>query len=59
MQLNGNVRAMPRVRVVSSTLVGLILPVVLAVVVSGGGTEPIITGVVLLALTLGWTLMAW
>jgi pimeloyl-ACP methyl ester carboxylesterase len=40
-------------------LTGLILALVLTVIVFGGATEPIISGVALLAFALGWTLLAW
>ena len=38
---------------------GLILALVLTVIVFGGATEPIISGVALLAFALGWTMLAW
>ena len=38
---------------------GLILAIVLTVIVFGGSTEPIISGVALLAFALGWTMLAW
>lgn len=38
---------------------GLILALVLTVLVFGGATEPVISGVALLAFALGWTLLAW
>jgi pimeloyl-ACP methyl ester carboxylesterase len=38
---------------------GLILALVLTLVVFGGATEPIISGVALLAFALGWTSLAW
>jgi len=42
-----------------SLLVGLLLALILAGVVFGGGTEPTITGVVLLSFAAGWGLLAW
>ena len=45
--------------VVWSMLTGLILALVLAIVVFGGATEPIISGSVLLAFALGWAMLAW
>jgi pimeloyl-ACP methyl ester carboxylesterase len=38
---------------------GLILALVLTLLVFGGATEPVISGVALLAFALGWTLLAW
>jgi pimeloyl-ACP methyl ester carboxylesterase len=38
---------------------GLILALVLTLLVFGGATEPVITGVALLAFALGWTMLAW
>jgi pimeloyl-ACP methyl ester carboxylesterase len=40
-------------------LAGLILALVLTIFVFGGATEPIISGSVLLAFALGWTMLAW
>jgi pimeloyl-ACP methyl ester carboxylesterase len=40
-------------------LTGLILALVLTIIVFGGATEPIISGSVLLAFALGWTMLAW
>jgi pimeloyl-ACP methyl ester carboxylesterase len=45
--------------VAASMLTGLILALVLAIIVFGGATEPIISGSVLLAFALGWTMLAW
>jgi pimeloyl-ACP methyl ester carboxylesterase len=45
--------------VAASMFGGLILALVLTLVVFGGATEPIISGVALLAFALGWTLLAW
>lgn len=45
--------------VVGSVLVGLLLALVLALFIFGGGTEPTITGVVLLSFAAGWGLLAW
>jgi hypothetical protein len=42
-----------------SVLVGLLLALVLALIIFGGGTEPTITGVVLLSFAAGWGLLAW
>jgi ABC-type uncharacterized transport system permease subunit len=38
---------------------GLILALVLTLLVVGGATEPVISGVALLAFALGWTMLAW
>jgi pimeloyl-ACP methyl ester carboxylesterase len=38
---------------------GLIMALVLTVLVFGGATEPIISGSVLLAFAIGWTMLAW
>jgi pimeloyl-ACP methyl ester carboxylesterase len=40
-------------------LMGLILALVLTIIVFGGATEPIISGVALLAFALGWAMLAW
>jgi pimeloyl-ACP methyl ester carboxylesterase len=40
-------------------LTGLILALFLTLLVFGGATEPIISGVALLAFALGWTMLAW
>jgi pimeloyl-ACP methyl ester carboxylesterase len=46
--------------IVTASLFGsLILALVLTLLVFGGATEPIITGVALLAFALGWALLAW
>lgn len=45
--------------VATSMFGGLILALVLTVLVFGGATEPVISGVALLAFALGWTLLAW
>jgi hypothetical protein len=45
--------------VAASMFGGLILALVLTLLVFGGATEPIISGVALLAFALGWTLLAW
>jgi pimeloyl-ACP methyl ester carboxylesterase len=46
--------------IVTASLLGsLILALVLTFLVFGGATEPILTGVALLALALGWALLAW
>jgi pimeloyl-ACP methyl ester carboxylesterase len=45
--------------VAGSMLAGLILALVLTIIVFGGATEPIISGSVLLAFALGWTMLAW
>jgi pimeloyl-ACP methyl ester carboxylesterase len=45
--------------VLGSLLIGFLLALVLAGIVFGGGTEPVITGVVLLSFALGWALLAW
>jgi pimeloyl-ACP methyl ester carboxylesterase len=45
--------------VVGSMFGGLILALVMTLLVFGGATEPIISGVALLAFALGWTLLAW
>jgi pimeloyl-ACP methyl ester carboxylesterase len=45
--------------VAGSILTGLVLALVLAIVVFGGATEPIISGSVLLAFAVGWTMLAW
>ena len=45
--------------VAGSILGGLILALVLSIIVFGGATEPIISGSVLLAFALGWTMLAW
>ena len=45
--------------VAASMLTGLILALVLAIIVFGGATEPIISGSVLLAFAFGWTMLAW
>ena len=46
--------------IVTASLFGsLILALVLTFLVFGGATEPIITGVALLAFALGWALLAW
>lgn len=45
--------------VLASVVVGLLLALILAGVVFGGGTEPTITGVVLLSFAAGWGLLAW
>ena len=42
-----------------SMLGGLILALVLTVFVFGGATEPVISGVALLAFALGWATLAW
>jgi pimeloyl-ACP methyl ester carboxylesterase len=43
----------------ASMSAGLILALVLTIFVFGGATEPIISGSVLLAFALGWTMLAW
>jgi pimeloyl-ACP methyl ester carboxylesterase len=45
--------------VAASMFGGLILALVLTILVFGGATEPVISGVALLAFALGWTLLAW
>jgi hypothetical protein len=45
--------------VAASMFGGLILALVLTLLVFGGATEPIISGVASLAFALGWTLLAW
>lgn len=45
--------------VTASMLGGLILALVLILFVFGGATEPVITGVALLAFALGWASLAW
>jgi pimeloyl-ACP methyl ester carboxylesterase len=45
--------------VLGSLLIGSLLALILAVIVFGGGTEPTITGVVLLSFAAGWGLLAW
>jgi pimeloyl-ACP methyl ester carboxylesterase len=45
--------------VAASMFGGLILALVLTIVVFGGATEPVISGVALLAFALGWTMFAW
>lgn len=45
--------------VVASMFTGLLMALVLTLLVFGGATEPIITGVTLLAFALGWTMLAW
>jgi pimeloyl-ACP methyl ester carboxylesterase len=45
--------------VAASMFGGLILALVLTLLVFGGATEPVISGVALLAFALGWTLLAW
>ncbi len=45
--------------VAASMFGGLILALVLTLIVFGGATEPIISGVALLAFALGWTMLAW
>lgn len=45
--------------VAGSILGGLILALVLSIIVFGGATEPIISGSILLAFALGWTMLAW
>lgn len=42
-----------------SMLTGLILALVLTVIVFAGATEPVISGVALLAFALGWAMLAW
>jgi pimeloyl-ACP methyl ester carboxylesterase len=43
----------------ASLFTGLIMALVLTLVVFGGATEPVISGVALLAFALGWTMLAW
>jgi pimeloyl-ACP methyl ester carboxylesterase len=45
--------------VAASMFGGLILALVLTLLVFGGATEPVISGVALLAFALGWALLAW
>jgi pimeloyl-ACP methyl ester carboxylesterase len=45
--------------VAGSMLAGLIMALVLTLLVFGGATEPIITGVALLAFAFGWAMLAW
>jgi pimeloyl-ACP methyl ester carboxylesterase len=45
--------------VAGSMFGGLILALVLTLLVFGGATEPIISGVALLAFALGWTMLGW
>jgi len=45
--------------VIGSLLAGLLAALVLAVVVFGGATESVITGVVLLGFAFGWAMLAW
>jgi pimeloyl-ACP methyl ester carboxylesterase len=45
--------------VAGSMFGGLILALVLTLLVFGGATEPIISGVALLAFALGWAMLAW
>ena len=45
--------------VAASLFTGLIMAVVLTILVFGGATEPVITGVALLALAFGWAMLAW
>ena len=45
--------------VAASMFGGLILALVLTLFVFGGATEPVITGVALLAFALGWAMLAW
>jgi len=45
--------------VATSMFGGLILALLLTVLAFGGATEPVISGVALLAFALGWTLLAW
>ena len=45
--------------VAASIFGGLILALVLTLLVFGGATEPVISGVALLAFALGWTMLAW
>ncbi|MEP6666688.1 MAG: alpha/beta hydrolase, partial [Nocardioidaceae bacterium] len=42
-----------------SMAAGLLLALVFAVLVVGGGTEPVVTGLVLLAFSVGWVMLAW
>ena len=47
-------------RIVTASLFGgLILALVLTLLVFGGATEPVISGVALLAFALGWAMLAW
>ena len=45
--------------VAASIFTGLILALVLILLLFGGATEPVISGVALLAFALGWTMLAW
>lgn len=45
--------------VAGSLLASLLLSLILALLVFGGATEPVINGVVLLAFALGWAMLAW
>lgn len=45
--------------VAASMFGGLILALILTLLVFGGATEPVISGVALLAFALGWALLAW
>src|SRR5687767_9790484 len=45
--------------VAASVLGGLTLALILTLVVWGGATEPIISGVALLAFAFSWTILAW
>src|SRR5688572_11036621 len=45
--------------VAGSLLASLLMALILAFLVFGGATEPVINGVVLLAFALGWAMLAW
>src|SRR5919109_5069670 len=45
--------------VAASMIGGLILALVLTLIVLGGATEPVISGVALLTFALGWAMLAW
>jgi pimeloyl-ACP methyl ester carboxylesterase len=45
--------------VTASMLTGLLAALILALLVFGGATEPVISGVVLVSFALGWAMLAW